>query len=68
VNTNTQKSEQVEFGFLLKWILASTIGWIVISSMGYGVRFDGDNNQFDIAWISMWCVGGVIGGTIGGFA
>lgn len=34
MNTDTARSEQVELSFLIKWILASTVGWSVIIAIG----------------------------------
>ena len=72
MNTKTSESQQVEQGFLLKWILLSTIGCIVVIAIVLGVLFGSDinqqlkNPQEDTIWLLTWLVFSVVGGAIGG--
>lgn len=66
MNTSITKSEQVELGFLLKWIVIRTIGWIVLITIGWSVSLRVGIPSFQRSWALTWLVCGVIGGAFGG--
>jgi len=68
MNTKTAKSEQVELSFLLKWILLSTIGWIVVSAIVLSVSMSFVNLQAYHDALLTLLVFGVVGGTLGGIS